>query len=84
MKKKIILVILLVVVTFLFCGCSNRKIGVDFEQKFTRAYIRTGNDWTEIKIKNWRDFDDGDEVQVTDSNGLVYLTHYSNIVMLSK
>ena len=38
--------------------------------------------YLEGKIDNWRDYDDSDVVQVC-INGTTYLTHYSNVVLIS-
>ena len=35
------------------------------------------------KVESWRDFEDGDQLQVTIS-GVTYLTHASNVVLIYK
>lgn len=69
---------------FNFTG-SNRERGFDTENTFTVAYIRYGHrDTMKIKVKCWRDFQDSDNIQLTDDKGLVYLTNYQNVLMISR
>lgn len=63
------------------CAIGNRNIGIDFTQTFTWGIIRLGNgELIEGKVTSWRDFEDGDEIQLT-INGITYLTHYSNVIL---
>lgn len=82
--KKIILVSFVFLVLFLLSACGNRQIGPDTNQSFNRAWIKLGDAWYEMTIKAWRDFDNGDEIQIITENGDVYLTHYSNMVLMHK
>ena len=82
--KKLILIAFLIVIALALASCSigNRQVGLDTVQSFDRYKIVIGNDIIEGKIKSWRDFDDSDVVQVTDTNGTVYLTHYKNTLLV--
>ena len=63
-------------------GC-NRQI-FDTTWHFQKAHIRgisTSNEWTTVEIASWRDYPDGDVVQIKAKNGKTYLTHYNNIVL---
>lgn len=52
-------------------------------QTFHYAYVRLGDkDVVEGYITQWRDYNNGDEIQLM-INGKYYLTHYSNVVMIS-
>ena len=84
-KLKIaILVVLAVATMFIVSSCGNRQVGIDTNQSFSRAWIKLGNNMVEMHIKAWRDFREGDEIQITAEDGTVYLTHYSNVVLMSK
>lgn len=63
---------------------SNRQRGIDCANKFEVALVTLNGETKKIKIVSWRDFIDGDEVQFTDTNGVTYLTHYSNVVLISE
>lgn len=82
--KKVILITLLLISVLMMTGCSlgNRQIGFDLKQSFDEAIIILHNGETiEGKIDSWRDFDESDVVQVT-IEGVTYLTHYSNVILL--
>jgi len=82
--KKVILIALLLITVLMMTGCSlgNRQIGLDFKQSFDEAIIILHNgEMIEGKIDNWRDFDESDVVQVT-IEGVTYLTHYSNVILM--
>ena len=84
MKKYIVLAVLLVVTTLLLCSCGNRQVGIDTAQSFKRALVKLNDKWEEFSVKAWRDFDKSDCVQFTAEDGTVYLTHYCNVVLISK
>ena len=62
---------------------GNRGIGWDLNNKFDQAIIMMDGDvYYDISIKSWRDFENSDTIQIMDMNGTVYLTHYSNVILL--
>ena len=80
--KKIIVFILLSVILVTLCGCTNRQMA-DFTYKFDRACIYLPNGRVvEGKVDSWLDFDDGDQIQVK-IDGVTYLTHISNVVLIN-
>jgi hypothetical protein len=62
-----------------FTGCGNRQI-IDLNYTFNKAYIEGIG---EIEIKKWNDYTDSDMVQVIANDGTVYLTHSSNVILVS-
>lgn len=84
MKKRIVLALILITMVAILAGCSvgNRQVGMDTIQTFDHYKIVIGDDVIEGTIKAWRDFDDSDVVQIMDSNGTVYLTHYRNALIV--
>lgn len=96
MIKKIC--ILLVVVTAFAAICmiiqpqSSRALGLfgnkqlfDFDNKFTYAIIFSpgGDIVKQGTVESWRDFEDGDQLQVK-IDGVTYLTHASLIILSTK
>lgn len=82
--KKVILIALLLISVLMMTGCSlgNRQTGFDLKQSFDEAIIILHNgEMIEGKIDSWRDFDESDVVQVT-IEGVTYLTHYSNVILI--
>ena len=81
--KKVIAILLMIILLVILSSCGNRQVGIDTNQTFTKAYIKLGNEWKIVSVKAWRDFKDGDEVQIVTDSGEVYLSHYSNIVLVN-
>ena len=71
---------------FLSTGCSSNigynKQVADLNYKFTRAIIRFADGDMEVEIRSWCDYDDSDRIQITATNGTVYYTHGSNIILI--
>ena len=81
MKKRIVIIVLLAMMVVTCSGC-NKQI-TDLTYKFDRAciYLPNGN-IVEGKVDSWLDFEDGDQIQVK-VNGVTYLTHMSNVVLIN-
>lgn len=81
MKKKIVIAALCLS-TMLLSGC-NKQI-VDLTYKFDRAIIYLPNgEVVDGRVSSWMDYEDGDQIQVR-INGVSYLVHSSNIVLISE
>lgn len=61
-------------------GCGYNKQLIDLNYKFDKAYIEGIG---EINIKSWNDYENSDMVQVIANDGTVYLTHSSNVILVS-
>lgn len=82
MKHRVIVIIItllvfLVIAGFL-AGC-NRQI-IDLNYNFNYAIINTFNGTVEGKVSSWRDYEDGDQLQVT-IDGVTYLTSATNVIL---
>ena len=63
----------------------NKDTGVDTHQQFTVAYVDFGiNDMRKINIVSWRDFDDSDQLQFTDTDGRTYLTGCGRVILVEE
>lgn len=71
-------VALLVIVTIL-AGCNYQYI--DLNYKFDKAYVKIGEEWRDLDIKAWRDYDDGDQIQITLEDGSVLVVHSVNCIL---
>lgn len=81
MKKKIVLV-LAFCMSLGLAGC-NRQL-IDTTYNYTDAIISLPNgDIVEGKVEAWRDYEDGDQIQVK-VDGTTYLVHSSNIVLMTR
>ena len=86
MKKIIVAIMLFVLICLCLTGCQfgNRQIGFDTKQRFDEAIIFTPTyEVVSGDIEAWRDFSESDVVQVT-INGVTYLTHYSNVILIRR
>lgn len=84
---RIVAVVLALLIPVLICltmsGCGNKRI-FDTTWTFERAIIfLPDGEKIEGKISTWDDFEGSDMVQVT-IDGKTYLTHSSNIIMISE
>lgn len=63
-------------------GC-NRQL-VDITYAYDRAVLILPNGQVvEGKVESWRDYEDGDQIQVR-IDGVTYLTHASNVVLIEE
>ena len=80
MKKVIIASILS---TLLLTSCNQQIF--DTTYKFDKAIIKISEEKTiEVNIQTWGDYENSDTIQITDINGKVYLTHYSNVILIKE
>ena len=64
-------------------GCGNMQM-LDTTYSFEKAIISLPNgEVIEGEVESWTDFEDGDQIQVK-INGKQYLTHISNVVLISE
>lgn len=81
--KKVICLLLILVVILSLCACGNRQL-IDTTYSYEYAYVQLpGGKVVEGKISSWKDWEDSDTVQVV-IGGKTYLSHYSNIVLVSE
>lgn len=76
----LIILFAITLVSTTLSGCNVQM--VDTHWKFERAIIFLPNGSTiEGKVDSWRDFEDGDQLQIT-MDGKTYLTHASNVILI--
>lgn len=89
MKQKIIIAVAVILVVALAglviyweTSHGNRRL-IDTKYRFNRAVIRLPDgEIVSGKVSSWLDYTDSDVVQVT-IGGKTYLTHYSNVCLIS-
>ena len=84
--KKIAIIALIMILCLMLTACQigNRKIGIDTTQTFRWAIIQMGNgELIEGPVDSWRNFNEGDSVQIT-IKGVTYLTHYTNVILVTE
>ena len=80
--KKALIALLLLLALLLCTACGNRSL---FDTTYTFTYAIVGlpdGTYVEGPVTSWRDYEDGDQLQVT-INGVTYLTHATNVVLMT-
>lgn len=86
--KRVRLVFALILILAIAGACvfltSCNKQVIDLTMRFDYAFISLPNGAVvEGTVEKWRDYEDGDQLQVTIS-GITYLTHSQNVVLCSE
>lgn len=81
MKKKLLLMLC---VLPLLTACGNQQL-IDTTYTFNKAMIKLQDGTvTTVDIQSWRDFEDGDQVQIKTTDGTTYLVHSSNCTLIAE
>jgi hypothetical protein len=67
-------------ISMIFTGC-NKQI-IDTSYTFDKAILYVGGEWITINVDSWKDYEDGDQIQVKDTDGNTYLVHSTNITLI--
>lgn len=78
--KKILAALILMVMMVTMVGCGNTQI-IDTKWSFDTAIIAIGKEVKTVKVDKWKDYEGG-VVQVIDEDGNVYMTSYTNLVLI--
>lgn len=81
-KKYVMLILVLIIALISLCGCNKQMVDVTW--KFDRAVVRLADDRVvEGKVQSWNEFEGSDMIQVK-IDGVSYLTHSSNVVLIAE
>ena len=80
--KKFALVLVIVLAIFMLTGCGNKDL-FDTVYTFDYCIIKLPNgEVKEGKVINWKDYSDGDQLQVKLEDGNTYLVHSLNCTLI--
>jgi uncharacterized lipoprotein YehR (DUF1307 family) len=80
--KKILAIMLVMIMMVSLVGCGNQQL-FDATYTFDYAIIKMPNgEIVEGKVDSWNDYE-GEQLQIK-INGVTYLTHSENVVMIAK
>lgn len=80
--KRLITIVLLILMIFTIVSCNMQV--VDTTYSFERAIIFLPNgEKIEGPVESWGDYENSDMIQVK-INGKTYLTHSSNVILISE
>lgn len=83
MKKKLLAIILGTIMTIVVITGCNKQI-IDTTYRYERVQFTLPNgELIEGEVQSWTDYVNGDQIQVK-VNGIQYLVHCSNIVLMSE
>ena len=83
MKKKLIATVLALGMVISMSGCGNRQmINLTYNYKYAVISLPNG-DIVEGAVESWRDYDDGDQLQIT-VDGVTYLLHAANVALMTE
>lgn len=83
MKKKLLTAILTLGMVFTMSACGNRQM-IDLTYSYKYAIISLPNgEIVEGKVESWRDFEDGDQLQIT-IDGVTYLIHSTDAALMTE
>ena len=82
MKKKLLATILALGVVLSMSACNRQMIDLTYSYKYAIISLPNG-EIIEGKVESWRDFEDGDQFQVT-VNGVTYLVHATDAVLMTE
>ena len=80
---KIIAVVLVLIFAFFLAGCNKQLIDTTFAFNYGTVYSPSGDIVAQGKVQSWKDFEDGDQLQVK-IDGVMYLTHSGNVILESR
>ena len=82
MKRYLICAIIASILSMIvLCGCGNRQT-FDVNFTFNKAIMRLGDEIVTVDIAGWRDYEDGEQLQITSTDGVVYLTSSYNCTLI--
>lgn len=83
MKKKLLAAILALGMALSLAGCGNRQM-IDLTYSYKYAIISLPNgEIIEGKVESWKDFEDGDQLQIT-VDGVTYLVHATDAALMTE
>jgi hypothetical protein len=78
--KKIIAVLLVLIFMVFLAGCNRQMIDTTYHFNYCTIYSPSGEVIAQGEVQSWKDFEDGDQLQVK-IDGVIYLTHASNVIL---
>ena len=83
MNKKLLAAILALGMALSLAGCGNRQM-IDLTYSYKYAIISLPNgEIIEGKVESWKDFEDGDQLQIT-VDDVTYLVHATDAALMTE
>lgn len=83
MKKTVILIVIILIMSLVLVGCGNKDM-FDTVRTYDYALVSFPDGTSEkIEIKQWRDYEDGEQIQIIAKDGNIYLVNSVNCVLIN-
>lgn len=70
------------IIMLMLTGCNYQMVDLNYD--FDYAIINIDGEYQKIEIKEWRDYEDGEQLQITAKDGTVYLTSSFNCTLVKE
>lgn len=79
MKRFFVTIVALMFSMMCLTSCGNYD-EFDVEYKFTKAYVKIGEEWQDIEVKSWTDYE-GEQLQLKLKDGTVMVVSSVNCIL---
>lgn len=79
MLKKILAVGM---IAFTLSRCNYQMVDLNYDYDY--AIINIDGEYQKIEIDSWKDYEDGEQLQITAKGGTVYLTNSFNCTLVKR
>lgn len=83
MKKSLIFILLVVALVLSLVSCNYDIIDTQYSYDTAIITLHDG-ERIEVDVKSWRDYEDGEQLQITATDGTVYLVSSYNCILIDK
>ena len=78
--KKFLTILLMFLFITAFTSCNYQLFDTNYT--FTNAYVKIGEEWIDVEIKSWTDYE-GEQIQITLLDGTVMVVNSNNCIPYS-
>ena len=79
MKRFFVTIVALMLSLACLTSCSNYN-AMDMHYKFTNAYVKIGEEWKDVEVKAWTDYE-GEQLQLKLKDGTVIVVNSMNCIL---
>ena len=81
--KKIIAIFMLIVALVSMSACNKDLIDTVYSYDYAIIEFPDGTS-KKVEIKQWTDYEDGDQIQIKATDGTIYLVHSTDCVLVKE
>lgn len=88
MKNKVVILTVFILIIVVILGVFRTNIFnkqlVDFTFSYDKCITTVGNKVYEIEIDSWKDYTDGEQLQIKGKDGKIYLVSANNSILIKE